>query len=69
MGWDISATLGVDNVWAFLEKTETGRTLTVQGTGAIKDYTYVGGYTNLPWSNYKNEIDKLVEKPLDISGV
>lgn len=70
MGWDISATVGVDNVWAFLEKTETGRTLTIQGTGAIKDFEYVDDeYSNIPWINYYTEIDKLIiEEGITVIG-
>ena len=60
MGWDISATAGVDDVWAFLEKTQTGRTLTIQGTGATKSYDYVTNFANIPWAAYHSEIDKLI---------
>ncbi|MBQ6860040.1 MAG: leucine-rich repeat protein [Clostridia bacterium] len=60
MGWDISATPGVDNVWAFLEKTATGRTLTIQGTGATKSYDYVTNFANIPWAAYHSEINEFI---------
>ena len=70
MGWNISADPNVDNVWAFLEKTETGRTLTVEGTGAIKDYAYVDEvYSNIPWAEYHDEIDELIiEQGITVIG-
>ena len=56
--WNISAT-SADHVTATL--SEDGKTLTISGTGAMKDYDYSSGYyEDPPWSNLLSSITSLI---------
>lgn len=53
--WDISASEGAGQVMAQYDSNT--KTLTISGTGSMKDYTYNAA---VPWASLKQEITKVV---------
>ena len=63
--WDISADDSTSEVYAYLTENEGNDgtyTLTVTGTGAVKDFSQAGDYAtaNSPWKDYNDSITKIV---------